>query len=145
MCAKEIHLTNVQRCCSLVTIRQQSFIYVINYWGPDLHTLTAWLISSFTLECTRAEPFVQVWMSDFQHLKQISDTDLRTHPYTKVIFSPPAHPDPGCLIQLQPIKLRKKHACKHKRPQPFFSPKTQRNELVDAYYHTKCSWVEMKA
>lgn len=40
-CAPKIQLTRVQRCSGLVTIRQQSFIYVINDWAPDPHTITA--------------------------------------------------------------------------------------------------------
>lgn len=55
-CGKTIQLTNAHTCRSLVTIWQQSFIYVINYSDAHLRALTAWLISSFSLELSRAKP-----------------------------------------------------------------------------------------
>lgn len=85
-CATKIQLISLQRCSSLVTIRQQSFIYVINYWAPDLHTITAWLISSFTLEFTWEKPLCgsecltfSIWIR--------SPTQIYTHIHTQKWYS----------------------------------------------------------
>lgn len=118
----KIQLTSVQRCSNLVTIRQRSFICVINYWALDLHTVTACLISSFTVEFTWAKPLCRSECLTFSVCIR-SPTQIYTRIHTQKWYSLLPPTQTRLSDSTAAYKAQKKHACKHKSPQPFLSPK----------------------